>query len=392
MKTSTERILTTHVGSLPRPKSLLAHLDAQDKGGSFDAAAFEAEARDAIRDAIASQVGAGIDVVSDGEMSKMGYTFYVRHRLSGIASGDPAEAAARGLPPHAPPGDLAQHPELVAARARQGVGPTRVAALRCEGPVAYRDRGPLDADIARFTEALAQAPEAEGFMNAASPGVLTYFIPDFHYGDEDAYVADLADAMQTEYEAIHAAGLVLQIDCPDLAMVRHMAYRELSDGDFLKIVDRNVEAINSATRNIPPEAMRMHLCWGNYAGPHTHDIAAATIADRVMKARPQAVLFEGANPRHEHEWEDWKRARIPDDKILVPGVIDSTTPFVEHERLIAQRICRYAEIVGRERVIAGVDCGFGTFAGGEYIVPSVVYAKLASLSAGARLASDQLWA
>ena len=388
MRTSTERILTTHVGSLPRPKSLLAHLDAQDKGGALDAAAFETEARAAVREAVAAQLRAGIDVVSDGEMSKMGYTFYVRHRLSGIG---PVDDDARGLPPRAGPRDLEDHPELVAARERQGVGPTRIAALHCRGPVAYRDRGPLDADIARFTEALAEAPEAEGFMNAASPGVLPNFIPDAHYGNEDAYVADLADAMQVEYEAIYQAGFVLQIDCPDLAMARHMAYRELSEEAFLKIVERNVEAINWASRNIPPEAMRMHLCWGNYAGPHTHDIATASIADRVMKARPQAVLFEAANPRHEHEWEDWRDARIPDDKILVPGVVDSTTPFVEHERLVAQRIGLYAGIVGRERVIAGVDCGFGTFAGGEYIIASVVYAKLASLAAGARLASVRLW-
>ncbi len=391
MRTSTERILTTHVGSLPRPKALLALLDAQDKGGEFDAADLEAQVSTAVGEAVARQIEAGIDVLSDGEMSKMGYTFYVRHRLSGIAAADAAEAAAKGLPPHAPPADLALHPELVEARALQGTGPTRVAALRCEGPVAYRDRGPLDEDIARFTAALEAAPGVEGFMNAASPGVLPYFIPDAHYGDEDAYVADLADAMQTEYEAIHAAGLILQIDCPDLAMVRHMAYRDLPEEGFLRIVERNVEAINSATRNIPPEAMRMHLCWGNYPGPHTLDIAAAKIAERAAKARPRAILFEGANPRHEHEWEDWGAARIPDDKILVPGVLDSTTPFVEHPRLIAQRIRRYADIVGRERVIAGVDCGFGTFAGGEYLVPSVVYAKLASLAEGARLASEALW-
>ena len=352
MKSSTDRILTTHVGSLPRPPSLVDLLDAQDKGRDYDAAAFEQEVTAAVRDVVTKQVDAGIDIVCDGEMSKVGYTFYVRHRLSGIEA-----VGGRGTPPSATPRDLLDHPEINAAREKTGSGPTRLAALHCVGAVAYRDRGPLDRDIERLHTAVAEVTPVEAFMNAASPGVLPNFIPDDHYGDEDAYVADLADAMKSEYEAIHAAGFILQIDCPDLAMMRHMVYQDRSDDEFLRIVERNVEAINHATANIPPEAVRMHLCWGNYAGPHTHDFPVAKIADRVMTARPQAILFEGANPRHEHEWEDWKAAGVPDDKILIPGVIDSTTNFVEHPRLVAQRICHYAAIVGRERVIAGTDCG-----------------------------------
>ncbi len=229
-------------------------------------------------------------------------------------------------------------------------------------------------------------------MNAASPGVLTKFVPDRYYQDEDAYVEALANALKEEYEAIHRAGFILQIDAPDLGSARHNQYQHLSDAEFLRIAERNIAALNHATRNIPPEAMRMHICWGNYEGPHTHDIPLATVLDVCMRARPQALLFEAANPRHAHEWEDLKAGRIPDDKILMPGLIDSTTNFVEHPRLVAQRICQYADIVGRERVIAGTDCGFATFAAQQNpVVPSIVWAKLASLAEGARIASDRLW-
>ncbi|TMJ60959.1 MAG: hypothetical protein E6G81_05225 [Alphaproteobacteria bacterium] len=262
----------------------------------------------------------------------------------------------------------------------------------CIGPVAYRDRHPLDADLKNLTAACAAAHAGEAFMNAASPGVLTKFVPDTYYKNEDAYVEALADALQQEYEAIAGAGFVLQIDAPDLGSARHNQYQQLSDEEFLRIAERNIAAVNHATRTIPPEAMRLHICWGNYEGPHTHDIPLAKVFDTCMRARPQALLFEAANPRHAHEWEDLKSAKIPDDKVLMPGCIDSTTNFVEHPRLIAQRIGYYADIVGRERVIAGTDCGFATFAAQQNpVVPSVVWAKLKALAEGAAIATDRLW-
>lgn len=229
-------------------------------------------------------------------------------------------------------------------------------------------------------------------MNAASPGVLTKFVPNAHYASEDAYVAALADAMKTEYEAIVDAGFLLQIDCPDLGSARHNQYQHLDERAFLRIAERNVEAVNHATAGIPADRMRLHICWGNYEGPHTHDVALATVLPICMKARPAGFLFEGANPRHEHEWEDLARGVIPDDKVLIPGVIDSTSNFVEHPRLIAQRLCRYADIVGRERVIAGADCGFGTFAAAEpQVAASVVWSKFEALAEGARIATQRLW-
>jgi len=258
--------------------------------------------------------------------------------------------------------------------------------------VTYYDRRPLETDLKNLTAASAAAKPVEAFMNAASPGVLTKFVPDRYYQDEDAYVDALANALREEYEAITKAGFILQIDAPDLGSARHNQYQHLSDDEFLRIADRNIAALNHATANIPPEAMRMHLCWGNYEGPHTHDIPLAKILDVAIKARPAGLSFEGANPRHAHEWEDLRNAKTPDDKVLIPGVIDSTTNFVEHPRLIAQRICHYADIVGRERVIAGADCGFATFAFvNNAVAPSVVWSKLAALTEGARIATSRLW-
>ena len=262
----------------------------------------------------------------------------------------------------------------------------------CTGPVAYHNRRPLETDLKNLAAACGAAEPVEAFMNAASPGVLTKFVPDRYYQDEDAYVDALANALREEYEAITRAGLILQIDAPDLGSARHNQYQHLSDEEFLRIAERNIAALNAATANIPPEVMRMHLCWGNYEGPHTHDIPLANILDVAMKARPAGLSFEAANPRHAHEWEDLRGAKIPDDKILIPGVIDSTTNFVEHPRLITQRICHYADIVGRERVIAGADCGFATFAFvNNAVAPSVVWAKFAALAEGARIATSRLW-
>jgi 5-methyltetrahydropteroyltriglutamate--homocysteine methyltransferase len=332
-------------------------------------------------------------------MSKISYAHYVKNRLDGVSAR--GEAAGRA-PGAAVNRDFLDHPDFhemqkyapsrsIGAAGRQfNAGPALPA---CIGPVSYADRGPVERDIERFHAALAASKPVEAFINAASPGVLTKFVPDMHYGDEDRYVADLADAMAVEYEAIHEAGFLLQIDCPDLCSARHNQYQDLSEAAFLKIAERNVEALNHATRNIPPEDMRIHICWGNYEGPHTHDLPLSSILPLCIKARPQALLFEGANPRHEHEWADLEDANLPDDMILIPGVIDSTTNFVEHPRLIEQRILRYAGIVGRERVIAGADCGFSTFAGPKLrIAPSVTWAKFRALAHGAALASGRLWA
>lgn len=384
-----DRILTTHVGSLPRPARLLDLLEAENDGKPVDAALMEECTAEAVGEAVARQVENGIDVVSDGEMSKIAYTFYVRHRLSGI--GDRAPEGTE-LPDELVNADLKDHPDFHDAL-RQGRTRWALRFTRpwCVGPVAYSNHGPLRRDLAHLKAAVAASNPEGAFMNAASPGVLTKFVPDAHYGSEERYVAALADALRVEYEAIVAAGFVLQIDCPDLGSARHNQYQARSDAEFVKIAERNIEALNHATANIPPEAMRIHICWGNYEGPHTHDIPLAKMFGVLMKARPAAVLFEAANPRHEHEWEDVKDANIPDHKILVPGVVDSTTNFVEHPRLIAQRLCNWARIVGRERVMAGSDCGFGTFAVREpTVAPSIVWAKFRAMAEGAAIATDRL--
>jgi 5-methyltetrahydropteroyltriglutamate--homocysteine methyltransferase len=393
MKTSTDRILTTHVGSLPRPTDMLAMMEARESGAPYDPEALSERISTAIRDVVKTQVEAGIDSVNDGEQSKISYAFYVRHRLSGVSS---VRGNADTVPRSAVHRDLIEHPDFMERLKRAGESATawfaRAAVPVCTGPLSYGDRKPLEIDIANLRAAVDEAGAAEAFMNAASPGVLTKFVPDTYYKDEDAYVVALAEAMKSEYEAIHRAGFILQIDAPDLGSARHNQYQDLSDREFLRIADRNVEALNHATAEIPPEAMRLHICWGNYEGPHTYDIPLATVFEVCMKARPAALLFEGANPRHAHEWEDIQNAKIPDEKILVPGVVDTTTNFVEHPTLIAQRLCNYANIVGRERVIAGTDCGFASFAGPHNpVVPSVVWAKFAAMKEGASIATERLW-
>jgi 5-methyltetrahydropteroyltriglutamate--homocysteine methyltransferase len=395
---SRERILTTHVGSLPRPADLLALLTAQERGEVIDEAAFAARLTHAVREVVARQVAAGIDSVCDGEQSKMSYTFYVRHRLAGIGA---ATGDALDRPPQtAAHRDILDHPDFTARLHQMRGGASWFAAAAvpcCTGPVAYRDRGPLERDLVNLKAACdaaqsAKAGPLEAFVPAASPGVLTKFVPDRYYNNEDAYVEALADALAVEYEAIVAAGFVLQIDAPDLGSARHNQYQHLSEAEFLRVAERNIAALNHATRNIPPDSMRMHICWGNYEGPHTHDIPLAAILPVALRARPAGLQFEAANPRHAHEWEDLQGAKIPDDKIMMPGCLDSTTNFVEHPRLIAQRICNVADIVGRERVIAGADCGFATFAAQQNpVVPSIVWAKLAALAEGARIASERLW-
>ena len=393
MKTSTDRILTTHVGSLPRQPEVLAQVMAREVGESVDEAAFAVKLSEAVREVVRKQIAAGIDSICDGEQSKVSYTFYVRHRLSGIGSAAGAEHSAP--PQTAAHRDILDHPDFMERLRAQRGGTSWFAAAAvpsCTGPVRYENRAPVEADIANLKSAVAAEKPGEAFMNAASPGVLTKFVPDRFYKDEEKYVEALADALKEEYEAIHKAGFILQIDAPDLGSARHNQYQHLSDAEFLKIAERNIAAVNHATQNIPREAMRLHICWGNYEGPHTHDIPLAKVFDVAKKARPQAILFEAANPRHAHEWEELREKKIPEDLILMPGCIDSTTNFVEHPKLVAQRIENYARLVGRERVVAGTDCGFATFAAQQnMVVPSIAWAKLAALAAGARIASDRLW-
>ena len=386
MKISTDRILTTHVGSLPRPAKLAELLEREDQRKAVDEAELRSCASAAVMDCVESQTEAGIDVVSDGEMSKMSYHVYTKHRLTGLEN-----RPSKGIPGRATPQDLKDFPEMTSERGQGTLAPSRLQSVVCVGKVAYADDLPLNRDIANLKAAVAKSRPTEAFMNSASPGVLVNYLPNTYYPNDDAYREALVEAMRPEYEAIHKAGFLLQLDCPDLAGSRHTDQQDLSDKEFLAHAEKSIEALNAATANIPPEAMRLHICWLNYHGPHTRDFPVSNLIALLSKARPQALLFEGANPRHEHEWEDWRAARLPDEKVLVPGVIDSTSNFVEHPRLIAQRICRYADIVGRERVIAGSDCGFGTYAGFPQVYPSVVRAKLAALAEGAGIASAILW-
>ena len=380
MKLSTERILTTHVGSLPRPQDVSDMLLAKENDTLADQGAFDACMVSAVADVVRRQVDAGVDIVSDGEMSKSGYSTYVTERLHGF-SGDSARKIPR---------DLELFPAFVQRVAAMGEAPQPKRAP-CVGEISIKDEAPLRKDLVNMAAALDAAGAAEGFMNAASPGVIAFFQPNQYYPSEDAYLEVLGEAMRPEYEAIHAAGLVIQLDCPDLAMTRHSIHKDKSDAEFVAQAERNIEVLNAALENVPAEAARMHLCWGNYEGPHICDIALDAIYDVVMKAKPQAISFEAANPRHAHEWSVFAERGLPDDKVLIPGVIDSVSNFVEHPALVAERICRFADIVGRERVLAGADCGFGTFAGFGRVDSEIVYAKLGALAEGAAIASDRLW-
>jgi 5-methyltetrahydropteroyltriglutamate--homocysteine methyltransferase len=386
MKTSTDRILTTHTGSLPRPKPLIDLILGREKGDAVATEMFEAATAKAVDDIVAQQVAAGIDVVSDGEMSKPSYTTYIRHRVSGIAPDPRAAEKGRDIMLGR---DLLEHPDYMSQRGNFAAVPFP----GCVDELRYKDRSALDRDIAHLKAAAAKSHPAEVFMTAPSPGILTRFIINLHYPSEDAYVAALADVLKVEYRAIVEAGFVLQIDAPDLGSARNNQYRHLSDDEFRgKIAERNIAALNAAIEGLPADRMRLHICWGNYAGPHTHDLPVTKIIDIAFKAKVQAISIEAANPRHDHEWEDLKDIKIPNDKILIPGVIDSTTNFVEHPRLVAQRIGRYAQVIDRERLIAGVDCGFGTAVRTEPMVAdSIVWAKLRALSEGAAIATERLW-
>ena len=380
MKYSSERILTTHVGSLPRSQAVTDVLFAREQGPLADEAAAEATIAAAVQEVVRRQVEVGIDVVSDGEMSKISYATYVADRFSGFAGDTPRE----------PGQDLVEFPGLLKKLAERGAT-AKYRRPRCVGDIQVKNTKPLKADIDHLRQAAARAAPTEAFLNAASPGVIALFQPNDYYPTPDAYLEAVAEALRTEYEAITAAGLLVQIDAPDLGMGRHTMYRNASVEEFLKRAAIHVEVLNHALRNVAADRVRMHVCWGNYEGPHHHDVPMEQLLPVVIKAKPQALLFEAANPRHAHEWVVFRGARIPDDKILIPGVLSSTTNYVEHPLLVAERICRFADIVGRERVIAGSDCGFSTFAGFGPVEPDIAYMKLAAMAEGARIASKQLW-
>src|SRR6516165_1822932 len=373
------RILTTHVGSLPRPPELVEFVFAEDRGDDIDRAEYDRLLDEAVRDRVRHQVDAGIDLVSDGEMSKIGYATYIRHRLSGFEVGDV---------PRATPADLDAYPRYMKRLADEG-GSARYLRPICRGPIEYEHPEPLQADLARLARAIEGQPVAGAFMNAPSPGIIALFQPNEYYPSLDEYLDAIGEAMKTEYEGIVAAGFQLQIDAPDLAMGRHIMYRDRSDEEFVAAAARHVEAINRALRDVPSDRVRLHLCWGNYEGPHHLDIDVEKIVDVVLRAKPATILFEAANPRHEHEWATWRGADIPAGKILAPGVIDTTCNYIEHPDLVAQRLRSYTDIVGSGRVMAGTDCGFGTWSGFGSVDPDICWAKLAALAEGARLASER---
>ena len=374
------RILTTHVGSLPRTQEVVDFIFAREREEPYDAAAFDACMKAAVAETVRKQKEAGIDIVSDGETSKISYATYVKDRYTGFSGDSPRNA----------PADLRMFPGYLQRIADSG-GTPQYARPMCTGEVRPKGQSELEKDIANLQAAMAAQGLEKGFMNAASPGVISLFLQNDFYKTREAYLAALADAMKAEYETIVAAGLDLQLDCPDLALSRHMLFTDLSDEEFVKIADMHVEALNHALSDVPQEKIRVHICWGNYEGPHCCDIPMAKMFDTLMSTRARHVLFETSNPRHGHEWAVFndRKSDIPDDKILVPGVVDTTTNFVEHPELVAQRIARFTDIVGADRVIAGSDCGFGTFAGFGAVDPEIAYAKLAALSEGAALAGSR---
>jgi 5-methyltetrahydropteroyltriglutamate--homocysteine methyltransferase len=379
MKRSTQRILTTHTGSLPRPPRVVELLLEEQKNPGAKAAELEQAVRSAVADVVQKQVACGLDVINDGEQGRTDYTTHVKDRLTGF-EGPSSPPLGTGEP---------DFPELSAMLA-YFASPFQHRPA-CSGPVAWKDFPAVEADLARANAAMAGAKAEERFVTSPSPGQIARYLKNQHYPSDEAYLYALADVMAREYRAIVDAGFVLQLDCPDLALSRHMVFAHLSLAEFRKVITTHVEALNHAVKDIPPDRMRMHICWASTQGPHHKDVPLADIVDVVLKGRPLAVSFPGANPRHGHEWKVWKDVKLPDGKIIIPGVIDSTSNFVEHPELVADRIVQYAGTVGRENVTAGVDCGFGTFAGRLQVDSKIVWMKLASLAEGASLASKQLW-
>lgn len=370
------KILTSHVGSLPRTQKVVDFIFARENEQPFDQLKFDTAMTVAVGETVAKQVKAGVNIVSDGETSKISYATYVKDRYTGFSGDSPRNA----------PADLKMFPGFL-KRLADGGGTPQYSRPMCTGEVKSKGQGELQKDINNLKVAMAEHGVERGFMNAASPGVISLFLQNDHYKTRDAYLAALADAMREEYETIVASGLDLQLDCPDLALSRHMLFQDMTDDEFLKVAASHVEALNHALQNVPEDKVRIHICWGNYEGPHCCDIPMAKVFSTLMSTKAQYLLFETSNPRHAHEWTVFRdrKSEIPNNKVLVPGVVDTTTNFVEHPELIAQRIERFAEIVGRDRVIGGSDCGFGTFAGFGAVDPDIAYAKLTSLSEGAGL-------
>jgi 5-methyltetrahydropteroyltriglutamate--homocysteine methyltransferase len=380
MPRSTERFLTTHTGSLPRPDDLIAMMYAKESGVPVDAVALAARVKAAVAEVVKKQADAGVDLINDGEMSKPSYATYVKDRLAGFGGTGNTFVYQ----------DLAAYPKLE-KRVFGDPGRSRRKTPACNAPISVRDAKAAQTDADNLKSALGAVKSTGGFMSAASPGVVSLFFRDDYYGSQEKYLEAIANAMRQEYEVVAKAGFVLQIDCPDLGMGRHIQYADLSLAEFRKRIDLHIAALNHAVANIPPEQLRMHLCWGNYEGPHHCDVPLADIVDIVFTAKPSAISLEAANPRHAHEWKLFETVKLPDGKVLIPGVIESKSNFIEHPELIAQRIGRYANLVGRENVIAGSDCGYGTWVGQAAVDPDVVFAKLAAMAEGARLASKQFW-
>jgi 5-methyltetrahydropteroyltriglutamate--homocysteine methyltransferase len=380
MKRSTDRILTTHTGSLPRPADLVDLIRQSEAGELTDRTAFDERVRTAVVEVVRQQAETGLDIINDGEAGKPGYSTYIKDRVTGF--GGPS----RVLTVQSEGRDF---PEW-AQRRVVGGGPA-LQRPTCNGPIAWQDFAAVQRDIDNLKAAVAGIAAEEVFMSAASPGVIAIFLGNEYYPSHDQYLEALAGVMKDEFNAIHQAGFLLQLDCPDLAMSRHNRYGDKSITDFRSIVAQHVAVVNEATKDIPPDRMRLHLCWGNYEGPHHLDVPLKDIIDIVLTARPSGISFEGANPRHEHEWAIWREVKLPPEKVIIPGVIDSTTNFIEHPEVVAERIGRYADVVGRENVIAGTDCGFGTFATSDTVDARIAWAKLGALVEGARLASTRLW-
>jgi 5-methyltetrahydropteroyltriglutamate--homocysteine methyltransferase len=380
MKYSTQRILTTHVGSLPRPANVTELIFAKEREENYEQSEFDETIADAVKNTVARQVDCGVDIVSDGEMSKISYATYIKERISGF----------EGDTPRSPPQDLLDFPSFLEKQARSG-GTPDYKRPKCTGEIRPVNPEPLEADLNNFRDALDVVKVEEAFMNSASPGVIALFQPNEYYKNHDEYLEALAEAMRVEYEGIVAAGFLLQLDSPDLGLGRHMLFADKPEDDYQRLASTHVDVLNHALRNIPADRVRMHVCWGNYEGPHHYDAPMSAVLPIALKAKIGALLFEASNPRHAHEWTTFRDADLPDDLILIPGVIDSTTNFIEHPELVAERICRFADIVGRERVIAGSDCGFATFAGFGAVDGEIAYAKLATMAEGAAIASDRLW-
>jgi 5-methyltetrahydropteroyltriglutamate--homocysteine methyltransferase len=380
MKLSKDKILTTHVGSLPRSEKVFKLVFAKEDGKNLDKKEYDEVIAKAVKTVVKKQEEVGIDVVSDGEQSKISYATYIKDRLNGFEGDSPRQT----------PKDLEEFP-IFSSRASKSGGVPTYNRPRCTGPVTVKDMKPLEIDLVNLRKALDGISISDAFMNAASPGVIALFQPNEYYPDHKSYLYALADSMKVEYEGIVKAGFVIQIDSPDLALGRHVLFKDKSDEEFLTMIQLHIEALNHALENIPSEKIRLHVCWGNYQGPHHCDIEMKKILPTVLKAKPQALSFEASNPRHSHEWTVFRDIKVPEEKILIPGVIDSTTNFVEHPELVSERICRFADIVGRNRVIAGSDCGFSTFAGFGSVDADITYAKLKSLVKGAEIASKKLW-